>query len=275
MGASGSPARTVRSRSARGTPPARGNPIIEPTTDGRTGSDLRMTYVAPSPQLLRVGRAHLTASLGHVTRRLVDAELLPGEVEQRLQNLSERPGDAPPPHLVGWAEFLIDYTNDGNATFRNRFRTEEYWYPFVHCLRGYWAGSPLTMTAACEAMRIGSHRTRETRIAIAEGRGMLEKRKSENDLRNTFILPTAALERALVGHFSRTLAQLLRLLGAVRDSISGPEAERPLPPSDEAIAHAQGVRPRSAVVGETDAREGRQVEAVGDVLLVRRVLHAE
>ena len=181
-------------------------------------ADLRKTYVVPTGQLLRVGHGHLASSLLHVARRLCDGRLLAPRVELTLHRQLQCPADEPPPLLVGWAEFLIDYTNDWNATFRNRFHTEEYWYPFVHCLRGHWAGSPLTMTAACEVMRTGSHRTRETRVAIAEGRGMLQKRKSASDLRNTLILPTTALETALVGHFSRTLEQLMRLLGGACDS---------------------------------------------------------
>jgi len=179
---------------------------------GKHDADLRKTYVLPTPLLLRVGRRHLVSSLLHVTRRLAEGELLPAQLEPELQRQLHCPADAPPPQLMGWAEFLIGYTDDWNATFDNRFHTEEYWYPFVHCLRGHWAGAPLTVTRACEVMRTGSHRTRETRIAIAEGRGMLTKRRSESDLRSTLILPTPALEAALVGHFRRTLGQLASLL---------------------------------------------------------------
>ena len=68
------------------------------------------------------------------------------------------------------------------------------------------------MSEACQAMRTGSNRTRENRIAIATSRKLLDKRRSETDLRTTHVFPTPLLERYLVDHFSRTLTQLLQLL---------------------------------------------------------------
>ena len=192
------------------------------------GADLRMTYVAPTRQLRQLGRAHLAASLARIVTRLAGGGLLAQGIGTVLEGRFASSQDVPP-LLVAWAEFLVEYTNDWNATFRNRFHTEEYWYPFVHCLRGQWAGTPLTMSAACDAMPTGSHRTRETRIAIAESRGMLEKRKSTNDLRNTLILPTPALERAVVGHFSRTLAELLCMLRNNGSATSRPSERARVP----------------------------------------------
>lgn len=179
-------------------------------------ADLRMTYVNPTPALLRLGTQHLRNSLAKAAHRLAGGNLVPPGVEQAVRRLDDGEEGEVPRLLLGWAEFLVDYTNDWNETFHNRFHTEEYWYPFVYSLRGQWSGEPLTMSEACAVMRTGSLRTRENRIAIAETRGLLEKRKSETDHRNTLILPTLPLEVALVGHFSRTLGQILGLVEGVR-----------------------------------------------------------
>lgn len=178
----------------------------------KSTADKRQTCVTPTPEMLRIVGAHLRNSLARVARFAQRCGLFHGDVQQLLHRL-EKPGeDLDELFLLPWAEFLIGYTDDWNATFNNRFHTEEYWYPFVHCLRAHWAGQPLTMSEACQAMRTGSNRTRENRIAIATSRKLLDKRRSETDLRTTHVLPTPRLERYLVDHFSRTLTKLLQLL---------------------------------------------------------------
>ena len=174
-------------------------------------ADRRRVSVLPSPDMQRIVDAHLRRSLAHASRfaegvGLVDvAGPLVVALDQDVPGSSEG-------YLVPWAEFLVDYTDDWNATLSNRFHTEEYWHPFVHCLLASWAGQPLTMGEACQAMRTGSNRTRENRIVIAITRQLLERRKSATDMRTTLVLPTPLLERYLVGHFGRTLAQLQGLL---------------------------------------------------------------
>lgn len=182
----------------------------------KNDADLRMTFVTPTLRLLGQGKQHLRNSLANAANRLASGDLVTGVVAQAVKDLDDGGEGEVPRLLLGWAEFLVDYTNDWNETFRNRFHTEEYWYPFVYSLRAHWAGKPLTMSEACAVMRTGSLRTRETRIAIAATRGLLEKRKSETDHRNTLILPTPPLEASLMGHFSRTLRQFLALIEGVR-----------------------------------------------------------
>ncbi len=176
-------------------------------------ADMRQTYLEPTEEMLLSGRKHFRKSLGKAVRFLADTRLLKGDPEPLIQNISGAIEDEnmDKHYLLPWAEFLIDYTNDWNNTFKNRFHTEEYWNPFVYCLRGYWAGRPLTMSDACQCMRTGSNRTREKRIALAVSRGMLVKQKSANDLRTTLILATDALEGFLASHFSRTLNNILAL----------------------------------------------------------------
>ena len=178
----------------------------------KLSADRRQTCVTPTTDMQRTVGAHLHASLLRAARFGQHPALLDGGAKRLLRLLETPSRDLDHAFLLPWAEFLVDYTNDWNATFNNRFHTEEFWYPFTHCLRADWAGRPLTMSEACQAMRTGSNRTRETRIAIASSRRLLEKKKSESDMRTTLVLPTALLEDRLVGHFSRTLQQLLALL---------------------------------------------------------------
>ena len=179
-------------------------------------SDLRMTYVCPSAVLQSLGKQHLRKSLANAARRLAGANLVSSSAEPTVRGVAEGDEGEVPRVLLHWAEFLVDYTNDWNETFRNRFHTEEYWYPFVYSLRGHWSDKPLTMGEACAVMRTGSLRTRETRIGIAVTRGLLTRRQSEADHRNILILPTPLLEVSLVEHFSRTLGRFLELTKGIR-----------------------------------------------------------
>ncbi len=174
-------------------------------------ADRRQTCVLPTADMQRVVGAHLRRSLIQASRfaheggLAADADALAVALESGgLSNEKV--------YLVPWARFLVDYTDDWNETLGNRFHTEEYWHPFVHCLEAWWAGQPLTMGEACQTMRVGSNRTRENRVVIAITRKLLERRKSAADMRTTLVLPTPTLEGHLVGHFGRTLAQLQRLL---------------------------------------------------------------
>ena len=179
-------------------------------------SDLRVTYIVPTPALRTLGQRHLCNSLARVAARLAEANLVSRQAESAVRGLAEDAANEVARLLLAWAEFLVGYTNDWNETFRNRFHTEEYWYPFVNSLRGDWSGKPLTMSEACAVMRTGSIRTREARIAFATTRGMLEKRRSNTDHRKMLIVPTPLLEASLVEHFSRTLSQVRELLAEYR-----------------------------------------------------------
>ena len=174
-------------------------------------ADRRRVSVLPTADMQRIVGAHLRRSLVGAMHFAQDSGLVAG-VEPLTLSLEAAASDPSEAYLVPWAEFLVDYTDDWNATLSNRFHTEEYWHPFVHCLLASWAGEPLTMGEACQAMRTGSNRTRENRIVVAITRNLLKRSKGAADMRITLVLPTPALERHLVGHFERTLAQLQRLL---------------------------------------------------------------
>lgn len=109
--------------------------------------------------------------------------------------------------LADWTEFLEDYARDWDRAFEGQphYFTQEYWYLFVACLRSYWRGAPITVSAACQAMKTGSNRTREERINRAVGDGFLVKTKTGDDRRVTVLLPSERLEALLRGHFERTL----------------------------------------------------------------------
>ena len=173
--------------------------------------DRRQTYVLPTPDMQRIVGTHLRRSLSQATRFAHHSGIVTA-ADPLAAVLETADAGATETYLVPWAEFLVGYTDDWNATFSNRFHTEEYWHPFVHCLLASWADQPLTMGEACQAMRTGSNRTRENRIVIAITRKLLARQKSDTDMRTTLVLPTPALERHLVGHFGRTLGQLQRLL---------------------------------------------------------------
>lgn len=175
-------------------------------------TDLRRTYLKPTEDMLLLGREHFRSSLGGAVRLLAEQRLLKrnptpllGKIESSGQNLDR-------PYLLPWAEFLIDYTDDWNQTFGNRFRTDEYWLPFVRCLRGGWSNQPLIMGEACQCMSTGSSRTREKRIAFAVSRGMLKRQRGGPDQRVTSILATSVLENRLLGHFARTLSGSAKLI---------------------------------------------------------------
>ena len=169
-------------------------------------ADLRRTYLEPTQDMLLLGGQHFRASLDRAVRFLLQQRLLKRSPTELPREIEGSGRELDKPHLLPWAEFLIGYTDDWNQTFRNRFRTDEFWLPFVRCLRGGWANRPLTMGEACQCMSTGSTRTREKRIALAVSRGMLKRQRGGQDLRVTSILPTGALESRLINHFTRTLS---------------------------------------------------------------------
>ena len=194
----------------------------------KTAPDKRQTCVLPTRDMQRIVGAHLRRSLIEAARFAHKSDLFDA-VEPLIGTLETTGDTLNRTHLLPWAEFLVEYTDDWNATFDNRFHTEEYWHPFVHCLLAFWAARPLTIGEACQTMRTGSNRTRESRIAIAMMRDLLVKRKTDTDLRTLLVLPAPELESCLVAHFDRTLEQLGRLLGdlLMRGRADGP-AETPL-----------------------------------------------
>ena len=183
----------------------------------KEGTDLRRTHLEPTEEMLHGGRIHFRNTLTEAIEFLAEVGLLASSPEPFLERISESSDEVDTRYLLPWAEFLVDYTNDWNTTFKKLFHTEEYWYAFVHSLLGSWKGQPLTMSEACQSMRTGSSRTKEKRVSLAVTRGMLIKEKSSSDLRTTHVLASDALEELLMGHFERTLHELLgltrRLLG--------------------------------------------------------------
>jgi len=110
--------------------------------------------------------------------------------------------------LADWSGFLEDYARDWDRAFDGQphYFTQEFWYLFVACLRSHWRGTPITVSAACQAMKTGSNRTREERINRAVSDGFLTKAKIGEDRRTTVLVPSERLEDLLRGHLERTLA---------------------------------------------------------------------
>lgn len=120
--------------------------------------------------------------------------------------------------LLRWMNVLEDYARDWDRSFdcKPDYYTQEYWYLFIGCTLGHWRGQPLTMTSACNLMKSGSNRTRETRIKRAVDDGYLEKRKAGPDGRNAMVLPTPRLEAVIRTHLTRTFL-------AAREALLAPE----------------------------------------------------
>jgi len=110
--------------------------------------------------------------------------------------------------LADWSQFLEDYARDWDRAFEGQphYFTQEFWYLFVAVLRASWREAPMTVSAACQAMKTGSNRTREERINRAVSDGFLIKTKMGDDRRTTVLLPSDRLEALLRGHLERTLA---------------------------------------------------------------------
>ncbi|WP_106640094.1 hypothetical protein [Allosphingosinicella vermicomposti] len=110
--------------------------------------------------------------------------------------------------IIMWAQALEDYARDWDATFENRpdYFTQEFWYLLVGCMIANWRGRPMTISAACQAMKSGSNRTREERIKRAVDDGFLVKERTADDGRATIIKPTPMLEERMRAHLERTLA---------------------------------------------------------------------
>ena len=180
-------------------------------------TDLRRTHLEPTEGMLLLGRRHFRSSLGGAVRFLREQRLLERNPTALLRQIEGSGRNLDKPYLLPWADFLVGYTDDWNQTFENRLRTDEYWLPFVRCLRGGWSNHPLTMGEACQCMSTGSSRTREKRIALAVNRGMLQKQRDEHDLRVTSILATDVLESRLIGHFARTLGEVIALVHRLLD----------------------------------------------------------
>lgn len=113
--------------------------------------------------------------------------------------------------LVAWAELLEAYARDWDETFEGRpsYFTQEFWYLLVGCMIANWSGRPMTVSAACQAMKSGSNRTREHRIKRAVDDGFLVKERTGDDGRATIVRPTPMLEERMREHLERTLAAFL------------------------------------------------------------------
>lgn len=131
---------------------------------------------------------------------------------------------------VAWARALEAYARDWDDTFGNRpgYFTQEFWYLLVGCMIADWRGRPMTMSAACQAMKSGSNRTREERIKRAVDDGYLAKERTSDDRRAAIVRPTPMLEELILAHLERTLTATRALLQDARKpaEIAGNPADR-------------------------------------------------
>lgn len=109
--------------------------------------------------------------------------------------------------LIVWAQALESYARDWDSMFDNRptYFTQEFWYLLVNCLIAHWRGRPLTIGAACQAMKSGSNRTREARLQRAVRDGYLVKQQGADDRRSAVVRPSPHFEKMLRAHMARTL----------------------------------------------------------------------
>ena len=171
-------------------------------------SDQRRIWVQPTEDMLELSRAHLWRSLKRLVTRGVQFGILHDKrATSVLENVNAEDNSNDKPYLLPWAEFLIAYTDHWNATFHNRFPTEEYWYLFSHTLRAHWREKPLTMRETCEQMKTGTIRTRESKIHRAIASNFIERSKRDEDMRSTVLNITPRLESRLSSHFCATLHQ--------------------------------------------------------------------
>ena len=126
-----------------------------------------------------------------------------------------------------WHGTLDFYAHDWDATFdsKNSYYTQEFWYLLVDCVIHHWRGQPLTVGGASKRMKVGSKRTREHRIKIAELDDLLEKRQQSDDRREILLIPTAKLELKIYHHLKRTLQHALDTLSEIQLSTE-PEMEK-------------------------------------------------
>jgi hypothetical protein len=122
---------------------------------------------------------------------------------------------APNEELIAWAHALEAYARDWDETFESRpgYFTQEFWYLLVGCMIANWRGRPMSVSAACQAMKSGSNRTREERIKRAVDDGFLIKERGGDDGRAAIVRPTPMLEDRMRGHLERTLAEVRGMLG--------------------------------------------------------------
>lgn len=116
--------------------------------------------------------------------------------------------------IIDWARALESYARDWDGIFENRpnYFTQEFWYLLVGCLIAHWQGKPLTVGAACQAMKTGSNRTREERIQRAVRDGYLVKERAADDHRSAVVRPSPQLEEMLRAHLVRTLTDVRKRL---------------------------------------------------------------
>ncbi len=125
--------------------------------------------------------------------------------------------------LIQWAHALEDYARDWDASFEMRptYFTQEFWYLLLAVMIADEEGRPLTVGAACQAMKSGSNRTREERIRRAVDDGYLSKDRADGDGRSVELRPTPKLREVLNGHLERTYRKAAAALAvpAIRSSM--------------------------------------------------------
>lgn len=124
---------------------------------------------------------------------------MPGEIDSRT---------------LRWAEVLEAYARDWDETFESRpeYFTQEFWYLLVGVWIANARGAPITVSRACQLMKTGSSRTREDRLKRAVDDGFLVKERDHSDGRAATVKPTPQLDKAMRGHFERTLAEARAIL---------------------------------------------------------------
>jgi hypothetical protein len=125
---------------------------------------------------------------------------------------------APNEEIIAWAHALEAYARDWDDTFENRpgYFTQEFWYLLVGCMIANWRGRPMSVSAACQAMKSGSNRTREERIKRAVDDGFLVKERAGDDGRAAIVRPTPMLEERMRGHLERTLAEVQSMVAQTK-----------------------------------------------------------
>lgn len=96
--------------------------------------------------------------------------------------------------------------------WRPGYYTQEFWYLLIGSMIAEWSGRPMTVSAACQAMKSGSNRTREQRIKRAVDDGLLIKTRAGEDGRSVFVRPTPLLEAKILDYCQRSLASIPEML---------------------------------------------------------------
>ena len=119
------------------------------------------------------------------------------------------------------------------------FFTQEYWYLFTITLVYHWRQTPLSISGACESMKTGSSKTRETRLKKLIAEHLFIKIKNQADLRRTYLEPTTEMLLGGRRHLRNSLEQAIQFLAEAQLLAVNPEPllDRILSDSEEVDKH--------------------------------------